>query len=319
MDSFFKKKRNVVFTAIFYTFLWGCAFPLVKICMQSFQIADTDNMSKCLVAGIRFSLSGALALLWCDFTEEKKLRLERKEIKTVLVYGILSTSLQYAFTYIALSRIDGSKGAVYDQLCVFIIVLAGGLFFKEDKLTVKKSLGCILGFLGVIAINLDGLSFSFEIAGEGIMLLAVICQTVAYFVAKGTASSISAPKLVGYSQLIGGVLLVAFSLVMGGRIRTLNTAAIVTLCALAFISAAAYILSLMPLKYFPASEISSFNLLITVFGVVMSAIMLGEDVFKWNYLVSLLLISFGIMMINSVKSWRFERNRKENANERLHF
>lgn len=311
MDSFFKKKRNVVFTAIFYTFLWGCAFPLVKICMQSFQIADADNMSKCLVAGIRFSLSGVLALTWCAFTEERGLRVKPKEVKSIFIYGVLSTSLQYAFTYIALSRIDSSKGAVYDQLCVFIIVLMGGFFFKEDKLTAKKILGCLLGFLGVIAINLDGLSFSFNIAGEGIMLLAVICQTAAYFVAKGTASSVSAPKLVGYGQLAGGVMLCIFSLITGGRIPTVNATAVITLCSLAFISAAAYILSLMPLKYFPASEISSFNLLITVFGVVMSALILGENVFKWNYLVSLLLIGMGILMINSVKELRLGHRRKE--------
>ena len=49
MASFFSKKRNVVFTAIFYTFLWGCAFPLVKICMDSFGIIDGDNFSKCLI------------------------------------------------------------------------------------------------------------------------------------------------------------------------------------------------------------------------------------------------------------------------------
>ena len=71
------------------------------------------------------------------------------------------------------------------------------------------------------------------------------------------------------------------------------------------------ILSLMPLKYFPASEISSFNLLITVFGVVMSALMLGENIFKWSYLISLLLISFGIIMINSVKTLRLKRGGKE--------
>ena len=180
MDNFFRNKRNVVFIAIFYTFLWGCAFPLVKICMEAFQIAGTDNMSKCLVAGIRFSLSGLLALLWCWLKDEEKITLGRHRIKNVLLYGVLSTSLQYAFTYIALSKIDGSKGAVFDQLCVFIIVLASGLFFKDDKLTLKKISGCIIGFAGVLAINTDGVSISFDIAGEGIMLLAVLWNITAF-------------------------------------------------------------------------------------------------------------------------------------------
>ncbi len=302
MDSFFQSKRNVVLTAIFYTFLWGCAFPLVKICMEAFQIPDIDNMSKCLVAGIRFSFSGALALLWCYFKEETKVRIKASQFKKVLLYGILGTAFQYAFTYIGLSRIDGSKGAVYDQLCVFIIVLTSGMFFKSDKLNFNKVLGVVLGFLGVLVINTDGVSSSFNPLGEGIMLCAVLCQTAAYFVSKSTAETISAPKLVGYGQLIGGILLCIFSFLAGGRIHSVNLTAAISLIALVLISAVAYILSLMPLKYFPASEVSSFNLLITVFGVVMSSVMLGENIFRWNYGASLLLISIGIILINSVKA-----------------
>jgi len=130
------------------------------------------------------------------------------------------------------------------------------------------------------------------------MLCAVLCQTASYFVAKNTADCISAPKLVGYGQLIGGILLCGFAILAGGRIHTVNALAVITLLMLIAISAIAYVLSLMPLKYFPASEVSSFNLLITVFGVVMSALILGENIFRWNYLISLLLISSGIVIIN---------------------
>ena len=255
-------------------------------------------MSKCLVAGIRFAFSGLFTLVWCAFNDETKIRLSASQFKHVLFYGLLATALQYSFTYIGLSRIDGSKGAIFDQLCVFVIVLASGIFFKDDRLNLKKVTGCILGFLGVLAINTSGVSFVFSLGGEGIMLCAVLCQTAAYFVAKNTADRISAPKLVGYGQLIGGILLCGFAILAGGRIHTVNTAAIITLLLLIAISAIAYVLSLMPLKYFPASEVSSFNLLITVFGVVMSALILGENIFRWNYLVSLLLISLGIIVIN---------------------
>ena len=296
---FFSVKRNVIFTAIFYTFLWGSAFPVVKICMESLGISDSDNMSKCLVAGIRFVLSGLITLLWCKVFYKEKSLLNKQQIKYILLYGILATAFQYAFTYISLSRIDGSKGAIYDQLCVFVIVLMSGLVFKDDKLSIKKILGCITGFLGVVIINTNGLGFDFSLGGEGVMLLAVVCQTVAYFVAKGSSDKIPAPYLVGCGQLIGGVILCVFSLCLGGKICIINSTAIITLIILALISAVAYVLSLMPLKYFPASEISSFNLLITVFGVVMSSLLLKEDIFRWNYAVSLALIAIGIVFINS--------------------
>ena len=297
---FFSVKRNVIFTAIFYTFLWGSCFPVVKICMESFGVAD-DNMSKCLVAGIRFVIAGLITLTCCKLFIKEKTKMGKTQFGYAVLYGLLATALQYAFTYISLSKIDGSKGAIYDQLCVFAVVLLSGLIFKSDKLNFNKIIGCIVGFAGIVIINIDGLTFDFSLGGEGVMLLAVLCQTVAYFVAKASNDKISAPYLVGYGQFIGGVLLVAFSLVAGGRIDTVNTVGVVTLLALALISAVAYVLSLMPLKYFPASEISSFNLLITVFGVVMSALVLNENIFKWNYGVSLVLIALGILFINKRK------------------
>lgn len=308
--SFFSKKKNIVIIAIFYTFLWGTAFPLVKMCMQNFGIADSDNMSKCLVAGIRFTFAGVLTLMWCFSNGKRETHLNSMQIKYILLYGILATALQYSFTYIALSKIDGSKGAIFDQICVFIIILTSGVFFKDDVLNVSKIVGCVLGFLGILAVNSNGMKFEFTLGGEGIMLCAALCQTVAYFVAKKSANLISASWLVGYGQLFGGILLWGFAVINGGRIHSVNCIAIISLVALAAISAVAYVLSLLPLKYFPASEISSFNLLISVFGVIMSALLLGEDILRWNYGISLLLVSLGIMLVNYKKPIRI--NHKKN-------
>ena len=295
MDKFLQKKRNVVLIAIFYCFLWGSAFPLVKICME--QTGAADNMSKCLVAGFRFTLSGAILSGYCLIKGKNKEENTRKNVGTVIVYGVL-TALQYSFTYIGLSRVNGSVGAIFDQLCVFIVIIFGGIFLKNDSLTVKKIAGCVIGLAGILAVSTEGLAFKFELMGEGMMTLAALTQAFAYFVAVFSAKTLSAFKLVGFGQLTAGMMLTVYSLAMGGSVDRINLAGGVTLLALALISAIAYVLSLLPLKYFPASEIAVFNLLITVFGVVMSALVLGENVFKFNYLVSLLLVSAGIFLVN---------------------
>lgn len=296
--SIFEKKRNVVFIAIFYTFLWGLCFPLVKLCMDGFAITDGDNMSKCLVAGIRFILAGLGLTVYNLIKDKKEAFVRKSEIPYLLGYGVLATSLQYGFTYIGLSNVDGAKGAIFDQFCVFIIIIVGGLLLKNDKLTVLKLVGCLLGFAGVLAVNTEEMSFSFALDGELMMTLAALCQAGAYFVAIACAGKVKATKLVGYGQLFGGVLLTVFSLVAGGRIKAVSVQGVMTLLALSLFAALAYVLSLMPLKYFPASEVSVFNLLITVFGVVMSGIVLGENIFKLNYLASLILISIGIFTVN---------------------
>ena len=140
--------------------------------------------------------------------------------------------------------------------------------------------------------------FAFSFLGEGMMIIAALCQTGAYFIAAKSADRLSAVRLVGNGQLIGGALLLAVSLCLGANIPKISLAGLLLLLALAAISAAAYVLSLMPLRYFPASEVSVYNLLIPVFGVVLSGIILGEDVLKWNYPISLALICAGIILVN---------------------
>lgn len=282
-------------TALFYTFLWGSAFPLIKICFSELKV--TDDLSKCLIAGIRFTLSGgALSLL--VMKEDKRALPSKGEWRPVLLYGVLGTSVQYAFTFIGMSRVKGATGAIFDQLCVFFIILLGGLFLKNERLTRWKVLGCALGFAGVMLVSTEPMGFSFSLLGEGMMILAALTQTAAYFIAAKAADSVSTVRLVGNGQLIGGLSLTLFSLSLGGTIFHVSVGGIFALLGLAVISAAAYVLSLLPLKYFSASEVSVYNLLIPVFGVIMSGLVLGENVLRLNYLGALALIALGIFTVH---------------------
>ena len=60
--TFFKKKSNTILTAILCTFLWGSAFPVLKIGYQWFQIPSGDIWSKMVFAGLRFFLAGFVVL-----------------------------------------------------------------------------------------------------------------------------------------------------------------------------------------------------------------------------------------------------------------
>ena len=86
-DRIFQKKRNMVWVALLYTFLWGSAFPLVKLCMDGFGI--NDNMGKCLVAGLRFTASGVGLCLWGGIRRKGRAPLPRvKEMLWIAGYGV---------------------------------------------------------------------------------------------------------------------------------------------------------------------------------------------------------------------------------------
>ena len=56
------------------------------------------------------------------------------------------------------------------------------LIFKIEKLTVKKIVACIIGFLGIIVMNLDGLSLQINPIGDGLVLISVISYSFSLIV-----------------------------------------------------------------------------------------------------------------------------------------
>ena len=93
-------------------------------------------------------------------------------------------------------------------------------------------------------------------------------------------------------------MLLLSGLACGGKLVFDNVQSILILLWLAFVSAAAFSLWTALLKYHQASRISIFNLLVPVFGTLLSAILLGEAVLRIETLVSFVLISIGIVFVN---------------------
>ena len=89
---------------------------------------------------------------------------------------------------------------------------------------------------------------------------------------------------------------------MGGRIHTASMPAMILLIYMALISAVAYTLWGILLKYNPVSKVSIFGFTNPVFGVILSAIILREgNVFGMKDLIALVLVSIGILIVNWAK------------------
>lgn len=69
----------------------------------------------------------------------------------ILLYSLLNTTLHYAFFYFGLSHNAGARSAILNSMSVFTVVILACIFFKSDKMTYRKALGCIIGFLGILA------------------------------------------------------------------------------------------------------------------------------------------------------------------------
>lgn len=296
------RKRNIVILAVLCTLLWGSAFPGVKIGYQLFQIEAGDLGGKLLFAGMRFTLAGMLTLLAAFLLHKKVVLPTKTNLKGILILGFTQTFVQYVFFYIGISNTTGSKGAIVNATGTFMTVILGYLCYKNEKLGFLKILGCVIGFLGIIIVNLgkqEALSMSLE--GEGFLLVAAFTFAIGSIISKYIAKQEDPIILTGYQMTFGGILLILLALVCRGKVHTFSLPAGMTLLYLSLLSAIAFTIWMTLLKYNSVSKISIFNALVPVFGVILSSAFLGENIINLQSLLGLIFVSAGIYIVNKQK------------------
>lgn len=300
-EKFFTKPIVVALCAIFCCLLWGSAFPCVKIGYDLFGVNKGHAPSLMLFAGIRFSLAGVLVIAFGCAQKKKFILPKPHNIWRILVLALFQTCLQYTFFYIGLANVSGVKSSVLNGLGVFFTILAACFIFRTEKFNLIKLLGCVLGFGGVILINLGGdFSFTFSLIGEGFLIFSGLSSATAAGFVKIFSKKEDTTTLCGYQFLIGGIVLIIIGLSFGGSLTQFSVGGAFMLLYLAFISACAFTLQGFLLKYNPVSKVAVYKSSNPLFGAVFSAIILGESeqLLSWFTLLAILLVCLGIFVIN---------------------
>lgn len=296
--SIFQRPFWVVVFALSAAISWGWAYPLIKLGFEEFGIGQTMTGSKMLFAGIRFFISGVLILCIARLFKRSFKVKSRGGMLYILMYALLNTTLHYAFFYIGLSHSDGARAAILNSLGVFMLVLLACIFFKSDRLTVKKIAGCLIGFAGVLSLNFGKSGNSdFTMMGDGMIIANALCSAFAGLMTRGLGKHVDVFVGTGYSLATGGAMLVLPGVLMGGTLPNITTYGITLLGLLVCISTLGFALYNKLLSCNPVGKVAIFNSLIPVVGAITSCLCLSEP-FYWKYVLAAGLAMAGIYIIN---------------------
>lgn len=299
--SIFQRPVWVVVFALSAAVAWGWAYPLIKLGFAELGITQAMTGSKMLFAGIRFMLAGAVVLAIAAATRRPFVVSGCGNWFYVLLFALLNTGLHYYFFYVGLSYSDGARAAILNSLGTFMLVLLACMFFKSDRLTANKIVGCVLGFAGIMALNIGGTQGGgFTFMGDGMIILNAVCSALAGLMTRGLGKRVDVFVGTGYSLALGGVMLVVPGLFMGGTLPAVTAAGVAILFLLVCISALGFTLYNKLLTCNPVGKVAIFNSLIPVVGAVTSCMCLGEP-FYWKYVVAAGLATAGIYLINRAK------------------
>ncbi|MBD1221329.1 DMT family transporter [Virgibacillus halodenitrificans] len=300
MDGILKKKWVVVSIAIFCAILWGSAFPVLKVSYDELQMAPNDTIAKIVFAGWRFLMAGLILLIGMLFVNWRRLLVTKRQFMFLVLFGIIQTALQYYFFYNGLGKVSGMQGAILVSSGTFFTVILAHFFYHNDRLNWKKAIGLVAGFGGVIVANWGSeLQLSFQLTGEGYMILAALTGAIGTIMAKELAVGIHPFALTGWQLTIGAALLLVIGLprLDEGAI-TFTPLGYGLLIYSALLSAAAFALWYSILKYNKAGEISMFKFITPVSGAILSAMFVPGERLNLFIIGALFLVAVGIIAVN---------------------
>ena len=301
MNVSVKSKKWLPVLALICSVLWALAYPLIKLGYRELNIAPNDLGSKVLFAGIRFLFAGALVLLITGAVNHTEKKISKSAWGWLLLFAIVNTSLHYLFSYIGLGYIPSARGTIIDSMGSFLLIILSCIVFSDDRMGWNKVLGCVLGFSGIVIMNVEPGKFMLEnisFLGDGMILLNAVFAAFGGVVGRIVSRKMDMTLATGISMAIGGGILCVVGLCIGvGQSWHISVVGVIIIVALTLISAISFSIYNSLIANHPISTVAIYNAFIPVFGVGFSSLILGER-FMIKYLAAGVLVALGIVAVN---------------------
>ena len=308
LDKIFGTPVFAVLLAIFCNALWGCAFPFIKMGYRLFEIDPSNTASIFCFAGVRFMLGSLLVLLGSTLLQSRMPTFPKgKVFAECCVLGLWQTTIQYAFYYIAVAMLTGAFGGILNSTQSFLgAIFAHFIYGNADRMTPAKTLGCAVGFAGVLIGTLGNHGGG---SGWGVfcMLFATVVFTLSGPWNKSVTKKADSFAVCFLNLFVGGAALFVLGTALGGRLGSVTPLGILVLLYLAFICGAGYLLWALLMKNNPVSRIAIFGFVNPVVNVLLSAVLNGEPLFRWQYLAALVFVCVGIWLVNKAPAKKEEQ------------
>lgn len=275
---------------VLLTFLWGFNQVAIKFANEGF------NPVASVVA--RSVVGGLIVYLWCRHRGIRLMERDGTLLPGILV-GILF-GLEFIALFVGLDYTSAARGVLLLNSMPFF-VLVGGHFFLGERISVRKSAGIVLAFVGVALVFSDRLSLPGPgaLRGDALCLMAGLLWAATTLCAKGSRlSGVAAEKTLLYQLMVSVVMTIPFLPLGGALMRAPGLVPVAGFLYQAFVVVAVtYVLWFALMRRYPASGLASFAFLSPVFGVLAGGLILHEPL-SGRMFVALALIGAGLFTVN---------------------
>ncbi len=271
--------------------IWGSTFFWIKIGLQ--------EVGPFSVVFYRVFFASIGLVLFFVFTRRKFLL---KYWWLYLFLGVFNIVLPFVLVSWSETHISSGLASILNSLQPIITALIASLFIREERFTLQRVIGLILGFGGVMILMSNRFTpgSTNQILGILAMILAIACYGASSVFARVKNSHVKPEDQSLGQTLFGLVLIIPWLLSMESPftipVKPLSYLAFAFLGLLGSFYASITWYSL--LNEIGPSRVSMITYSFPLVGVALGAIVLHETV-DWHLLVGGLLILVGIVIVNS--------------------
>jgi drug/metabolite transporter (DMT)-like permease len=280
-------------TLVVLCLIWGGNTVSIKISNQ--------GIPPLLAATARSAV--ASTLLWAYArTRKEGVFLRGGDLRHGAVIGVLF-GLEFVFIYWGLAFTDVSRGIVFLYAHPFWVALGAHFFLPGDRLTATKVVGLLMAFVGLVVVfgsRSTTLGARFWIGDLMILTAGILWGATTLYIKRVVSGRGFTHYQTMFAQLFFSIPVIgaAWLLFQRGQPVSLTppvVGAFAYQCVVvAFFS---YVLWFWMIHRFPVSRLHAFTFFTPLFAVLLSGIILKEDITQLLW-VGLSLVGMGIYLVN---------------------
>lgn len=275
---------------MFIMFTWGLNQVAIKIGNRGFN--------PMLMAAGRSALGGLCVFLWCYW---KHIPLFRSDgtLKPGILAGLLF-GVEFVLIFLAMELTSVGRVALLMNVMPFWVAI-GSHFLLGERMSMRAFIGMCVAFFGVVIVFADNSSRPgpYALYGDILALISGVLWGLTTIVIKRSKLALAVPeKILLYQLAVAALVPLPFMSLSGPLIREPDLLSILSfLFQSMFVVAVTYPLWFWMVRRYPVSKLSNFAFLTPAFGVLLSGLLLNEQM-GWKIFVALALIGLGLIIIN---------------------
>ncbi|MCP3872445.1 MAG: DMT family transporter [Desulfobacteraceae bacterium] len=288
------QNNDMTVKAVSLTILLCCLFGANSVAIK----LSLTGLGVFTSAGIRFFIAAIVIYFWTRY-KNISLKLNSKQLRQMMILtGIFVVQLSCFYT--GLSKTTASHGILLANALPFMVLILAHIFIPGETITLKKTLGITLGFIGVAFLFFDNQDLSSDLKdGDFLILLAVFLWGSNIVFVKRIISGYHPVQITIYPMIFGTAFFFFGGFLWDDQmIHMINSTVIKSMLYQSVVTASfGFIAWNSLLQRFGATSLHSFLFIMPIAGVLCGVWILGETITP-HLLTSIVFIVTGVIIVN---------------------